>query len=340
VKLCPEGVFLPPRMGRYVEVSAEIFAIFADMTPLVEPLSIDEAFLDVSGCRRLFGSAETIGHLLKDRVLQDVGLTASVGVAPNKFLAKLASDLEKPDGFVVFTAADAAARLAPLPVERLWGVGPATARALESLGLRTFGELREYPEDLLIARLGDHAAHLVRLAQGRDERPVVPVHEARSIGNEITFAEDIAAEDHLLDIVDHLAEKVGRRLRQHGLEARTVTLKARYPDFVTPTRSVTLPEPTAVSIVIRDAARDLLRRRLARRGRPLRLLGVTASNLGPSGGRQRTLFSDPTLERQRRLDSVLDDAYQRFGGKLRRGAGHEDEVRRHDSGFGHPKGDE
>ncbi|MFO7652721.1 MAG: DNA polymerase IV [Candidatus Krumholzibacteriia bacterium] len=338
VRLCPHGVFRRPRMQRYLEVSGEIFAIFARYTPLVEPLSIDEAFLDVTGCRRLFGPPEALGRVIKECIRAEVGLAASVGIAPNKFLAKVASDLEKPDGLVVIGPGEGAQKLAPLPLRRLWGVGPATARSLHELGLHTIGDLQRCPVELLKARLGDHAEHLHRLARGEDDRPVVPAHEARSIGNEITFAEDLHEEEALLDVLDHLAEKVGRRLRQHGLTARTVTLKARFPDFTTLTRSVTRSEPTDASVVIRAEARDLLLHRLGRAGRPLRLLGVTASQLAPAGAGQAELFPDPQLIRQRRLDAVLDAAHHRFGSKLRRGAGHGDPEADHDTS--HPVGDD
>jgi DNA polymerase-4 len=318
-RLCPDGVFLRGRMERYVEVSADVFAVMRDFTPLVEPLSIDEAFLDVGGCRRLFGPPERVGRLLKERIAAEVGLTASVGVAPNKFLAKLASDLEKPDGFVVVPRDDVAGFLAPLAVTRLWGVGPATAGVLHGLGIRTVADLLAHPREDLVERWGDHARHLLELAAGRDERPVVPDHEAKSLGNEITFAEDIADQDHLEEVLDHLVDKVARRLRRQGLTARTVVLKARYADFATHTRSATLPEGTDRTVTIRDAARELLRRRLGRRGRPLRLLGVTAANLDVGTTTQGELFADPQQEHQRILDRVTDRVHDRFGAKLRRG---------------------
>ncbi len=318
-RLCPEGVFLRGRMDRYVEVSKQVSALFAEVTPLVEPLSIDEAFLDVTGCRRLFGPAEGIGRRLKQRIRDEVGLTASVGLAPNKFLAKLASDLEKPDGFVVIPAGREREILAPLPVSRLWGVGRVAEQHLAELGIRTVADLLAHPRQALLARFGDHGRHLLELAVGHDERPVVPVHEARSIGNETTFAEDIADREHLQAVLDGLADKVARRLRSHGLVARTITVKARYPDFTTPTRAHTLPEATNATLEIRDAARVLLHQRLDRRGRPLRLLGVTASNLSPEGGGQGILFAEPERQRERTLDQVVDKVHDRWGAVLRRG---------------------
>jgi DNA polymerase-4 len=320
IKLCPEGIFLRGRMDRYAEVSRQVFTIFDDYTPLVEPLSIDEAFLDVTGCRRLFGSAEQLGRTIKQRIRDEVGLVASVGVAANKFLAKLASDLEKPDGFVVIPPDKARDLLAALPIGKLWGVGKVAEKQMHRFGIRKVGDLLAIPPELVIEEFGDHAAHLLELAAGIDDRPVVPVHEAKSVGNETTFREDIGDGDHLQDILDQLAANVARRLRSHGFLARTVTLKARYPDFTTHTRSETLSEPTDSDVIIRDAARLLLTARLGRRGRPLRLIGVTTSNLVQRGEGQGRLFSDPGRERDRKLDRIMDKVHGKFGPMLRRGA--------------------
>jgi DNA polymerase IV len=319
VRLCPQAVFLKPRMDRYVDVSERILALFGQYTPLVEPLSIDEAFLDVTACRRLFGSAESIGRDIKRRIAAEIGLPASVGVAPNKFLAKLASDLEKPDGFVVMTAADAPARLAPLPVNRLWGVGRVTEQMLAGLGVHTIADLLAADPESLRALLGEQAGQLRRLAVGRDDRPVVTGREVQSIGNETTFAEDITDEVLLLEILDQLAEKVAWRLRRGGLAGRTVTLKARFSDFSTLTRSVTLPRPTHSTLRIRETARDLLTRRLGRRSRSLRLIGITVSQLVEVGTGQSELFSDQAATREQDLDHVMDRVNARFGKVLRRG---------------------
>jgi DNA polymerase-4 len=320
VKLCPHAVFLPGRHRRYGEISEEIHAIFHEYTPLVEPLSIDEAFLDVTGCRRLFGPAEQIGRAIKRRIRDEIGLCASVGVAPNKFLAKLASDLDKPDGFFVFTRENCREILADLPIGRLWGVGEVTQRALERFGIRRIGDLWRIPEERLVAEFGDHASHLLRLSRGEDDRPVVTAHEAKSIGHEVTFARDLADEGELVAILDELTAKVGRRLRRQGLLARTVTLKARYPDFTTPTRSETLPRATDSSRVIRDTARALLAAKLGRRGRPLRLIGVSVSNLIEPGQGQGELFPRRESEREQTVDRVLDALKERYGREaVRRG---------------------
>lgn len=321
-QLCPDGVFLRPRLARYVELSGAIMTILRGYTPLVEPLSIDEAFLDISGCRRLHGTAPQVAADIKRRVREGTGLVASVGAAANKFLAKLASDHGKPDGLVVIEPAHGRSFIAPLPVERLWGVGRVAAEHLRAAGIATIGDLAARGEESLVAAFGPHAAHLRALALGSDDRPVVPAHEAKSVGNELTFAEDIADAAQLREVCDGLADKVARRLRADDLRARTVVLKARYPDFTTVTRSLTLPAATAGGVEIRDAARELLEARLGRGGRPLRLLGVTAANLEHGApADQGVLFGEPARERDHRLDEVLDQVADRFGPLLRRGAG-------------------
>ncbi len=320
-QLCPQGVFLRPRMARYAEVSEQVFAVLAAFTPLIEPLSIDEAFLDVTGCQRLFGPAAAIGRAIKAQIRADVGLIASVGIAPNKFLAKLASDLEKPDGFVIIEQAEAAVRLADLPVGRLWGVGEVTERELAARGVRRVRDLLACDINALTALLGRHARGLRELALGIDDRPVVPDVEAKSIGAETTFARDIADEPALREELDELVERVARRLRAAGLHARTIHLKARYSDFTTVTRAVTLPAPTARTPDLRDVARDLLIRRLGRRGRPLRLVGVTLTGLYPSTAAPPELFADRAIEKIEIVDHVLDALRDRFGsGAIHRGA--------------------
>ncbi len=313
VQLCPQGVFRRGRRERYVEVSRQILTIYKEYTPLVEPLSIDEAFLDVTGSRRLFGPAEKIGREIKRRIKAEIGLTASVGVAPNKFLAKLASDLDKPDGFCVITRESARDLLADLSVRCLWGVGPATQLTLRELGVAKIGDLLRIPCQDLVESLGDHAEHLLELAQGWDDRPVVPGHEAKSIGHEITFPADIADGEKLEDILCDLVAKVAKRLRKHDLLARRVQIKARYPDFHTVTRAETLSQPTDSSAVIRDTARALLVHKLGRRSRPLRLLGVSLSILSHARPGQGELFPDPGQQREKKIDRLLDQVQVKYG---------------------------
>ncbi|HEX5132730.1 MAG TPA: DNA polymerase IV [Candidatus Krumholzibacteria bacterium] len=318
-KLCPHGVFITPRMSRYAGISRAIHGILEEYTPLIEPISLDEAFLDVTASRALFGSGEDIGRAIKRRIRDEIGLVASVGVAPNKYLAKLASDLEKPDGFVVITQDEAAARLAPLPVWRLWGVGKVTEQALAKAGIATIGDLLQMPDARLEAIVGSYALRLKQLARGLDDRPVIADGEARSIGAENTFARDIADAAELRNELDLLSERVAARARAEGTPGYTVNLKARYANFDTVTRAITLPAASSDSIIIRDAARHLLESRLDRRGRALRLLGVSLSNLTHVEELTRDLFAETeaarreTVSRNRALDSVMDRLQERFG---------------------------
>ena len=319
-RLCPRGVFLPVRMKHYAAVGHQIRDIFLAYTPLVEPLSLDEAFLDVRGCEGLFGPAPAIARQIKDRIKAETGLTASVGVAPNKFLAKLASDFGKPDGFVVLPPEKVAAFLAPLPVGRLWSVGAKAEQRLHALGLHTVGDLAARPERVLADHFGESGRHLWQLAHGRDDRPVVPDREAKSVSTETTFAHDL--EDRavlrvwLVDLVDQLAG----RLRREGLRARTVELKVRAADFRTWTRAQSLPEPTDRTEEIRHAAQALFDRTLLKERFPVRLLGVGASKLTRETAVQGSLFDDGTPQRQAALDRAVDAIRGQFGaGAIRRG---------------------
>jgi DNA polymerase-4 len=323
-KLCPHGVFILPRMSRYVEISREIHRVFEAFTPLIEPISIDEAFLDVTGSQSLFGPAPEIGRAIKRRIRDEIGLVASIGVAPNKFLAKLASDLEKPDGFVVITKEEAEARLAPLPVSRLWGVGKKTEAILIAAGIHTIGDVVRAEHARLERLVGSYAAHMQELARGLDDRDVVPDAEAKSIGAENTFPRDIENSQELRAQLDLLSERVAERARDEGMVGHTVNLKARYADFTTVTRAITLPEPTAESVLIRGAARLLLEERLDREGRALRLLGVSLSNLSHAEEVSRDLFDTPRTTRNQTLDNVMDGLRRRFGaGAVRRGTKHD-----------------
>ncbi|MFQ5511660.1 MAG: DNA polymerase IV [Candidatus Krumholzibacteriia bacterium] len=314
-KLCPHAVFLPSRMGHYVTYSRKVFAIFREYTPLVEPISIDEAFLDVTGSRKLFGRASEIGRTIKERIRDEIGLTASVGVAENKFLAKLASDLEKPDGFVVIQPGEAEARLAELPVGKLWGIGKVSQKHLASHGVHKIKDLLAFPAERLESVVGSYARRLRDLARGVDDRPVVVGEESKSVGAETTFAEDIGDAGELRRLLDSLATRVAKRLRKEGYRAHTVNLKARYPDFATVTRALTLPASTAVTQEIICAARQLLESRLGRGDRPLRLLGVSVSNLVRPAEGEPELFPDRAREQEERVDHLLDDIQKRFGEK-------------------------
>ncbi len=312
-RLCPQAVVLRPRLDFYASVSAQIREIFTRYTPLVEPLSLDEAFLDVTGSAAVFGPADDIGRRIKREIREELQLTASVGVAVNKFLAKIASDLDKPDGFVVVAPGTEQEFLDPLPVSRLWGVGRATNREFEKLGVRTIGQLRRLPEETLRLRFGRHGEHLWQLAHGVDNRKVVPDREAKSISHETTFAIDICEMETLRGWLLHLTEQVARRLRQHNLCGSTVQIKVRYADFQTVTRAESLPQATHVTDEIWNVASRLLTERLPKRPLKIRLLGVGVTKLGPVGGEQQTLFADESHQRRGRLDEAMDSIRERFG---------------------------
>jgi DNA polymerase-4 len=282
-RLCPEAVAVPPDFASYRQWSKRVLRIFHSVTPLVEPLALDEAFLDVRGARRLLGGAVEIARILRARVREETGLALTVGVAGNKFLAKLASTRGKPEGLLVVPPSRALDFLHPLPAEALWGVGPAAVAALARYGLRTVGEVARTPLQTLERVLGPAAgAQLAELAWGRDQREVVPFEGAKSVGSEETFASDLDDPDEVAREVLRCAVRVGSRLRESGLAGRTVTLKLRYADFRTITRSRTLTSPTDNDTEIHQVARELLAR--LRLGRvPVRLVGVSMSNLVGAG---------------------------------------------------------
>ena len=316
LRLCPEAVFLPVRMDLYAAVSRQIRAIFAHYTPLIEPLSLDEAFLDVTESRTLFGSAADIARAIKRDIREELQLVASVGVAPNKFLAKIASDLDKPDGFVEVPADGVQDFLDPLPASRVWGVGKATCAELERYGIRTIADLRRQPRDWLVDRFGRFGERLHELAQGIDHRPVVPDSEAKSLSHETTFPVDVADRVTLRARLLDLTEQVARRLRRHDRLARTVQLKLRFADFRSLTRSRTLPEPTDVTAEIWQATEGLFRAALAGESRPVRLIGMGVHDLVDPVSEphvQANLFAEPQRRRQREIDRLADAIQSRFG---------------------------
>jgi DNA polymerase-4 len=320
-RLCPQGVFLPVRMAHYAEVAQQLREILFSYTPLVEPLSLDEAFLDVRGCEGLFGPAPDIARQIKTRIKAETGLVASVGVAANKFLAKLAGDVGKPDGLVVLAPAQVTAFLAPLPVSRLWGVGARAERRLHDLGVRTIGHLAALPEQVLTDRFGGAGRHLWDLAHGRDGRSVVPDRQAKSISTETTFSQDIDDREALRACLLQLVEHLAARLRHAGLRARTVELKVRSSSFRTRSRSMSLAEATGRTDLLWRAALGLLQRGLSRELLPVRLLGIGASGLTREGDVQGSLFDDGVPERQACLDRAVDAIRGQFGaGALRRGS--------------------
>jgi len=309
-RLCPEGVFLPPDFEAYRVHSNRFREVMLSFTPLVEPISLDEAFLDVGGATRLFGEPPEIAGKIRAAVLEGVGVTCSAGVAPTKFVAKLASAHCKPDGLLHVPAAQTIGFLEPLPVGRLWGVGEKTADLLGRLAIRTIGDLARTPEQVLQRLVGEAAArHLSRLAHGLDDREVIPYEAPKSIGHEETFDRDLDDDGEILRELLHLSGRVAARLREDGYRARTVTLKARLANFTTLTRSRTVRDPTDVGADLYQVVGELYRA-LPGTGRRIRLLGVQASGLVRAGAEQLALL------RAGRWDDVertLDRIEQRFG---------------------------
>lgn len=290
LELCPSLVLLPADFEKYTATSRQIMAIFQRYTPLVEPLSLDEAFLDVAGCERLHGDAVQIGGAIRRDILRETGLVASIGVAPTKFLAKLASDLDKPDGFRVIQPGEIRTVLDPLPVSKIFGVGRRTAKRLESLGVHTVGDLAGRTREEALREFGATGAWIHDLAQGIDHRRVTPRRAEKSHGMERTFAEDVADREVLRLFLYEFCEEVAFDLRNRGLRGRTVSIKARFSDFKTITRSRTLDHATNLGARIYATARELLERVPER---PLRLLGVQLSSLEDVRAPvQETLFDE------------------------------------------------
>ena len=312
-RLCPQAIVLPPTFPQYSEASTGIMEVFRAVTPLVEPLSLDEAFLDVSGAVRRLGRPRQIAEWIRARIWDEQQLTCTVGVASSKFVAKLASTRGKPDGLLVVPAAEIVAFLHPLPVEALWGVGEKTATALNRLGLRTVGDLAQIPVETLQRALGPGTgAHLAALAWGRDDRQVVASEPDKSIGHEETFSRDVDDPALVLREVLRLSERTAARLREQGYATRTITLKVRFADFSTLTRSRTLPEVTDSGKEIYEVGRELFQKLGLQRAR-LRLVGVRAENLVASGKVTRQLTMGERESGWREADRAVDRASARFG---------------------------
>lgn len=334
VRLCPDLTILSPRGDLYSQVSRQIREIFRRYTPLIEPLSLDEAFLDVSGSEMLYGATEAIGRRIKEEIKSELGLIASVGVAPNKFLAKLASDHEKPDGFTVINKDQVQMFLDPLPVGRIWGVGRSAERRLLQMGITTVKDMRKKTSELLEQEFGSIGNRLWQLSHGIDDRPVVTDSETKSISHETTFGADITNLETLESVALSLTEGVCFRLRDAGLMAKTVNLKIRYHDFSTVNRSKTLDNYTNGTIDIWNTLRQLILDLLANRSFSVRLIGAGVSNFGENRGvetdsaGQVDLFTDlleknvsvRAEQRQGQLDRLSDDIRRKYGKKsIRRG---------------------
>jgi DNA polymerase-4 len=320
IRLCPRAIIRPVRMARYVELSRRIHTIFAAYTPQMESLSIDEAFLDVTGSVGLMGRAESVGREIKRQIKDQLGLIASVGLAPNKFLAKLASDLDKPDGFVIINARNQQAILDPLPISRIWGIGKVTGKSLTAAGITTVKQLRMTPPESLHRILGNQTQHLLNLARGIDDRPVESDREAKSLSSEQTFADDSKDREFLLHTLVHQVEEVSYRLRASHLHAKTMILKLRNRNFKTVTRSHTLDPPTNITSVLWQEAKALFANWYRTSAQPLRLLGFGVSGLSDVNSGQKQLFVDSEAEKQKRVDEAFDAIRNRYGrGALRHG---------------------
>lgn len=314
LRRCPRLVVVPPRGDRYGEVSSQVFDVFHKYTPLVEGLSIDEAFLDVTGSRSLFGDGATIAALIKKDVYEATKLTCSAGVASSKFVAKIASDMDKPNGLTVVSG-DVAAFLAPLPIERMWGIGPKTAPSLRALGYKTLGDLAKAEPAALERALGKWGPEVSELARGIDPRDVVPDREAKSIGAECTYDVDLTTRESIARTLLAHASRVAERLTAAGIAARAVVVKLKLHDFTLLTRRMVLPSPANDTRSLHDACLTLLDRFPLDASARVRLTGVSVQDLGPAQGAQAALFRDREQERRRNVESVLLRARERFDNK-------------------------
>ena len=313
-RLCPEGIFLPVRMSRYRELSKQVLEIFKLFTPLVEPVSIDEAFLDVTDSMRLFGHPEEIAGKIKLMVFKETGLRVSAGVAPSKLLAKIASDIDKPDGLTIVLPDQVKEFLDPLPINKMWGVGKVTQAILIGLGVHTIGDLREMPEKILVEKFGKQGAKMHQSSRGFDDREVVPGNDIKSIGHEETFLTDIMEVDTAKRELLALAHKVARRMRSHGFEGKTVTLKVKYNDFVKQTRSTTLSASSDDGLEIYSTVCRLLKQtEIAKK--PIRLLGISLSRLSKTGSEGQLSFfhNDGIFQKRKDLHSAMDFVSEKFG---------------------------
>ncbi|HEX3769279.1 MAG TPA: DNA polymerase IV [Polyangiaceae bacterium] len=311
LRRAPHAIVVPPRRDRYEAASAQVFAIFRRYTPLVEGLSLDEAFLDVTASRGLFGDGEATARAIKDDIRRELALTASAGVAPCKFAAKIASDLRKPDGLVVVPPDGVAAFLAPLPIERMWGVGPKTAPKMRALGFATIGQLAGADPKATVAHFGTWGEQMILLARGEDDREVDPSGAAKSIGAEETYEDDLRDVESIRRTLLEHAGRVARRLIRSGLAARTVVVKVKYADFTIRSRRATLPEAVQDTDAIYRAAVAILAR-MPIESRRVRLTGVSVSGIEP-GGPPLRLIPDAEAEKRRRLEQIAARISERFG---------------------------
>jgi len=315
---CHKGIFIPSQMNKYLEASKKFFQICSTHTPLIEPLSIDELFLDVSGCESLFGSSEIIGRKIKERVYQELGLKISVGIAENKFLAKIATNLGKPDGFYIIPSKDIKKILYPLPVSSLWGIGKKTEELLKKSGIYLVEQLARMPDSILENLLGKNGKKMKLLAQGIDESPVTPPSTAKSIGKETTFSTNITEKAILTKELLKISQMVGYTARKKGYKGKTITLKIRFRNFITLNRSKTLENPTHLDDIIFKTVVELLDKAKHKKG-GVRLLGIKLSNLTLGNERKQLKFlrdeEDKKDDKLEQLTQSLDKIREKFGSK-------------------------
>lgn len=315
VQKCPQGYIMPVRGNVYGEVSKQIKDIFFEFTPHIEPLSIDEAFLDVTGSEALLGDAQAIGKAIQKKIWEETELVASIGISHNKFLAKLASDLEKPNGFVVIDKASAQDILDPLDIKRIWGVGKVCANKLNQIGICTIYHLRNYPRDLLQKTMGNQTDHLIALANGNDLRSVTPSEGRKSISKDHTFEKDVVDNQILRNTLFEQIQHIATILRQEKMFAKTVTIKIRNHVFQTITRSVTLDSASDETEVFWQAAKSLFTKyRQTNHILPTRLIGIGLSQLSNSqSGIQLSLFEDKQQSKMKKIDQLIDTINNKFG---------------------------
>jgi len=318
LRLCPKLICLPVNMPLYIEVSQEIHEIFYRYTPEIEPLSLDEAFLDVTASEKLFGSAADIATKIKSDIKNECRLIASAGIAPNKFVAKIASDIDKPDGFVVVEKDEVQAFLDPLPIKRIWGVGKKTEQQLHNYGINTIYEIRNKKPEWLRQQFGKLGEHIYRLANGLDKREVISDAKSKSVSSETTFSTDIYDKEVLLATLLQLSEQVAARLRVKNIKAKTVNVKIRFHDFKTITRSKSLSEQTSQTMKIWEIVKQLFLSVWQSGELKIRLVGVGLSGLSTDEPAQTDLFEQDV--KQDTLDVLSDEINQRFGkAKIHRG---------------------
>ncbi len=312
LRQCPQAIVVGVPGKRIREMSGKLFDTLADFSPTVEPLSVDEAFIDMTGTERLMGPPEAAAEKLRKTIYANLSLTASVGVAPNKFLAKLASDHNKPDGVTIVAANDAEAWLAQLPIGRMWGIGKISEKHMIQRGVKTVGDLARMPDEWMKRFFGSEATRFQQLARGIDYRPVVPDHSAKSIGHEQTFGEDLTDPAEVRRVLLDHVEQIGWRLRRRGLSAGRVTLKIRFGDFKTISRSATLDRPTDTTAQLWEHAKDLFDQWADKQFQPVRLIGCSAGALIEGAG-QLGLYDQADRQRNRRVDATLDAITEKFG---------------------------